>query len=264
MAPKINDPKDQDTDIVSRLLPNRLKNWLIRFTSIIIIPLLLILFFELALRIFDYGTSSKFVFREKVNGELCYVPNDDFTQKYFGRNMGRSSAAFAIPVNKKPNTIRIFLLGSSAAKGDPAEAYSMSEMLKVMLREEYPQMNFEVINVGMTAINSHVIYQVAKECSKLEPDLFMIYAGNNEVVGPFGPGTVFSPLLSNIKLIRALAAFKATRIGQLYTNLFSFAGNKPKEWAEWKCSLKNEYIPIALIYKLCINIFGETLTTYAF
>jgi tetratricopeptide (TPR) repeat protein len=238
MAPKNNNLKNQDSVIVSRPLPNRLKNWLIRFTSIIIIPLLLILFLELTLRLFGYGTSSKFVFKAKVNGELCYVPNDDFTQKYFGRNMGRSSAAFAIPVNKKPNTIRIFLLGSSAAKGDPAEAYSMSEMLKVMLKEEYPQTNFEVINVGMTAINSHVIYQVAKECSKLDPDLFVIYAGNNEVVGPFGPGTVFSPLLSNIKLIRTLAAFKATRIGQLFTNLFSFAGNNPKEWGGMEMFLK--------------------------
>jgi tetratricopeptide (TPR) repeat protein len=228
---KASTKKTKGKPVVSKPvdLKKHFKDRLIRFIAIVLVPLSLILFIEIILRLFGYGTSSKFVFKTKVNGELCYVPNDDYTQKYFGRDMGRSTAAFAIPVIKKPNTIRIFLLGSSAAKGDPAPAYSMSEFLKVFLKEKYPAVNFEVINVGMTAINSHVVYQVASECSKLDPDMFIVYEGNNEVVGPFGPGTVFSPLLSNIHMIRLLASLKASRIGQFYTSIFSSA-NKPKEW----------------------------------
>ncbi len=226
---------------------------LIRFITIIIIPIVLVLLIEILLRLVGYGTSPKYVFKEKVKGELCYVPNDDFTQKYFGRDMGRTTAAFAIPVHKKPNTCRIFLLGSSAAKGDPASAYSMSQILKVMLKEKYPDVNFEVINVGMTAINSHVIYQVAKECSKLDPDMFIVYAGNNEVVGPFGPGTVFSPLLSNIHMIRLLAGMKATRIGQFYSGLLSSIGSRPKEWGGMEMFLeKKVYLNdprLQLVYK---------------
>jgi len=224
---KITGKKNPAKEVKSKPI---FKERLIRFITITIVPLILILLIEVMLRLLGYGTSSKFVFKEKISGELCYVPNDDYTQKYFGRDMGRSTAAFAIPVTKRPNTFRIFVLGSSAAKGDPAPAYSMSEILKVFLKDNYPEVNFEIINVGMTAINSHVVYDVAKECSKLDPDMFIIYEGNNEVVGPFGPGTVFSPLLSNISLIRTIAALKATRIGQFYSDIFSSATNKPKEW----------------------------------
>ena len=33
--------------------------------------------------------------------------------------------------------------------------------------------------------------EIARDCAAHEPDLFVVYMGNNEVIGPFGPGTVF-------------------------------------------------------------------------
>ena len=43
----------------------------------------------------------------------------------------------------------------------------------------------------------------------------MIYMGNNEVVGPFGAGTVFGPQAPPLPLIRGSLALKSTRTGQL-------------------------------------------------
>ena len=73
--------------------------------------------------------------------------------------------------------------------GMPNPAFSFGRILEVMLHERYPGCRFEVVNTSMTAINSHAILEIARDCSSQGGDLFVIYMGNNEVVGPYGPGT---------------------------------------------------------------------------
>src|SRR5205807_5952485 len=46
-------------------------------------------------------------------------------------------------------------------------------------------------------------------------DFWVLYIGNNEVVGPFGAGTVFGPQVPPLPFIRATIALKETRIGEL-------------------------------------------------
>ena len=70
--------------------------------------------------------------------------------------------------------------------------------------------DFEVIQAAMTAINSYVLLPIARNCAALQPDLFIVYAGNNEVVGPFGAGTVFNRSMGSLGLIRA--SFKTYRV----------------------------------------------------
>ena len=41
----------------------------------------------------------------------------------------------------------------------------------------------------MAAINSHVVLPIAKDAARYEPDLFVVYLGNNEVIGPFSVGS---------------------------------------------------------------------------
>ena len=45
------------------------------------------------------------------------------------------------------------------------------------------------------------------------------YLGNNEMVGPFGAGTVFGSRAPGVGLVRADLAVKTTRIGQLLDSL---------------------------------------------
>ena len=59
---------------------------------------------------------------------------------------------------------------------------------------------------------------VAQACARLQPDLFVVYLGNNEVVGPYGAGTVFVPYLPTATLVRAAVALRASRLGQLMRN----------------------------------------------
>ena len=52
-------------------------------------------------------------------------------------------------------------------------------------------------------MNSHVLLPMAEDLAKLQPDLFIIYAGNNEVVGPYGSGTVLTASGMSRPMIRS-------------------------------------------------------------
>ena len=123
---------------------------------------------------------------------------------------------------KAAGAIRIFVLGSSAAQGVPNPSFGFGRILEVLLRERYPDVKFEVINAAMTAINSHVVLEIARDCAARQPDLFVVYMGNNEVIGPYGPGTVFQQWSPSRRFIRANIWSKSTCIGQLLDDAMSW------------------------------------------
>ena len=193
--------------------------WLFRFIAAIFIPALFVLVFELGLRLTGYGFDAKAIIKCKVKGQKAYCENVKFCWLFFPPNIARGLNPFVISAQKLENTYRIFVFGASAAQGVPDSAYSFSRILEVMLSEQYPGVNFEVINTATTAINSHVVVKIAKDCAQYEPDLFIVYLGNNEVIGPYGAGTVFAPFSEHLSLIRFGIALRGTRLGQLLTNL---------------------------------------------
>ncbi len=99
--------------------------------------------------------------------------------------------------------------------GDPEPAFGFGRILKVLLRERLPRTRFEVVNVAFTAINSHMILPIARECARQNGDLWIIYMGNNEVMGPFGAGTIFGAQSPPLAIIRASLALKTVKVGQL-------------------------------------------------
>jgi tetratricopeptide (TPR) repeat protein len=108
-------------------------------------------------------------------------------------------------------------------------------MLEAMLELRHPDKQFEVVNAAMTGINSHVILPLARDCRAADGDVWVIYMGNNEVVGPFGAGTVFGSQIMPLPLIRAGLALKSTRIGQLLDALRGTAAQKTSAGnGEWE------------------------------
>jgi tetratricopeptide (TPR) repeat protein len=88
-----------------------------------------------------------------------------------------------------------------------------------LLGARYPGTHFEIINTGITAIDSHVILPIARECACHQGDLWIIYMGNNEMVGPFGAATVFGAKAPPLALVRLSLAIQKTCLGQLLVNL---------------------------------------------
>ena len=213
----------------------RFRMCLYRGIALIIIPLCFLLAAEGALRLFHYGYQTDFTVPGKDLGREVYYPNPKFTGFFFSPSLAQTSLPFSIPAAKLPHTYRIFVLGSSAAAGFPEYAFSFSRILEVILQDQFPQVHFEVINVSNVGINSHVIYQIARGVSKYKGDLFILYLGHNEVIGPFGPATVLRPFISNLYFIRLGTWINSLRIGQLMTNMLTrLLPERRSVYEKWK------------------------------
>jgi len=207
--------------------------WLFRLITLVITPVLLLAFLEVGLRVAGFGYPASAFLKCQVDGKTAYCSNGKFGWLFFPREISRQFEPFVVPAEKSDKTYRIFVLGESAAQGDPNPEYGFIRQLMVLLGRRYPAVNFEVYNAAMTAINSHAILKIAGDCARLKPDLFIIYAGNNEVVGPYGAGTIFSPLSRSLALIRISIAIKSTRTGQLISRITEIAGRGKSTPAKW-------------------------------
>jgi len=215
------------TDSTPKTRPaSRWRFWLPRLAAAIVVPVLLLALTEGALRLFHVGYSTSLMEPCTIHGRPSSCYNLFFVAPFFPPGMIKTPQFFSIPSEKPQGTYRIFVLGESAAMGDPDPAYGFSRYLQVMLRERFPAMKFEVVNTGMVAINSHVILSMARELANYKPDLFIVYAGSNEVVGPYGPGTVLAGSSMSPPVIRASILVRSSRIGQLLTE----AGKPRSEW----------------------------------
>jgi tetratricopeptide (TPR) repeat protein len=200
--------------------------WLLRIAIALVAPAIFIGGIELGLRLFNVGYSTELLQPCTVRGRPAACYNLFFPAPFFPPGMIKTPQVYAIPADKPQGTFRIFVLGESAAMGDPDPAYAFSRYLDVMLRQRFPQMNFEVVNTGSVAINSHVLLPIARGLAGQRPDVFIIYSGNNEVVGPYGPGTALTSSGMSLPVVRAGIFLRSTRIGQLLTKL----GTQKREW----------------------------------
>ena len=189
---------------------------------------------ELSLRLVGFGYPTAFLLKSSNHGEKTLVQNNQFGWRFFGPTRARSPGAISIPRQKRADTIRIFVFGESAAYGDPQPRFGLPRMIEALLSLRHVDKKFEVVNAAMTAINSHVILPLARDCEQAHADAWVIYMGNNEVVGPFGAGTVFGNQALPLPLIRLSLTLKATQIGQLIERSRIAAGSKSGGGGEWE------------------------------
>lgn len=199
---------------------------------------------ELTLRFTGYGHSPHFARRVTLaSGETVWRENRWCTAPYFSPALVRRPQPFRLPGKKAAGTYRVFVLGSSAAMGDPEPSFSLARVLESLLRAAYPEIRFEVVNAAITAINSHMVRDLAADCAQLEPDLFIVYEGHNEVIGPFGPAGVFAPFFRNGTAVRIAAALKRSRTGQLIADLhrrLADGDNTPADWGGMQMFLEQQ------------------------
>jgi tetratricopeptide (TPR) repeat protein len=149
------------------------------------------------------------------NGE-AYTACNTFTRRFECREMPHD---LLIPATKAAGTVRIFVFGESAAWGTPDPSFSFSRVLEAQLRRQYPGTRLEIINTAIMGINSHAILPIVRECSRRQPDLFLVYMGNNEAVGFSAPGPERPGAPLPVGLIRAGLWMKSLRTGQLLDRL---------------------------------------------
>ncbi len=184
-----------------------------------LVPLLFFVLLELGLTVFGVGTSFDYFHEMDINGEAHYQENPDFANQFYPPSLGIGPLENTFTEKRSPDLIRVYVLGGSAAMGFPHKNHGLDRLLATQLRAALPSRRIEVINTAMTSVNSHVVYAVAKSIPANSADFAVILMGNNEVVGPYGPGTFKQNFLANITLIRGIQALKRTRIWQALDSL---------------------------------------------
>ena len=202
-------------------------------------PILLLGLVELVLRLAGYGWPTSFFLERRQDGRTLLVENPKFGWRFFPPAIARTPQPLSLAATKPAGTVRIFVFGESAAMGDPEPSYGFPRQLERMLTACDPSHKFEVVNTAMTAINSHVIREIARDCAPRQGDFWVIYAGNNEVVGPFGAGTVFGRQAPGLAVVRASLLLKSTRLGQWLGSLRSRSAD-PLAWQGMEMFLRNQ------------------------
>ncbi len=212
--------------------PGPVRPLLPRLLLLVAAPALFFCALEGALRLAGYGASADLFIPDEGKPGF-YRTNPSFTEPFIPSSFGIEPLNFRIRKHKEANSIRVFVLGESAAQGLPDPDFGFAAQLRAQLGARFPGRTFEICNLGITAINSHVVYQIARQAAAFEPDLFVIYMGNNEVVGPYGPGCAYLSTAPPLWLIRASVWVRSTRTGQLLSRLLARlapAGAKPRDW----------------------------------
>ena len=174
----------------------------------------LVLLLEAALQLLQLGPSNRLFLEERRGPETRYTPNREVAHRFFPHRFRRDFASGAGFTEPKPaNTVRIFVLGASTVAGFPNPPNTaFPRFLGQMLTDVYPARRFEVINCGLTAINSFCLLDFVEEVACYSPDLIVIYAGHNEFVGPYGVTTPFAKFGNDRRGIRLYMYLQRSRI----------------------------------------------------
>ena len=126
---------------------------------------------------------------ETVGGKTyiaSYQPGvDTFFRRHLTVTGGMREQVFTTP--EDPDTLRIFCVGGSAMQGYPQpRMLAASSFFQAMLTDVWPDRTVEVLNLGTTAIASFPVVHILGEALEQDPDLVIIYSGNNEFYGAYG------------------------------------------------------------------------------
>ncbi|MEE3257725.1 MAG: hypothetical protein VX293_00810 [Candidatus Latescibacterota bacterium] len=174
--------------------------------------LLFLVLVEGVLQVFDLGPSPRlFVLAESEN---IYIANRDATYRFFQRQYQRHSPLdLSFAASKSPDVVRVFTLGASTLVGFPHPvSAAFPHFLEKMLPAAYPDRRFEVINCGITALNTFCLVDFMRELADYEPDLVVVYAGHNEFMGPYGVTTPFVRFGNDRALIQLYMLLQHSRL----------------------------------------------------
>ncbi len=155
------------------------------------IPIFFFLILELSLRSFNYLGDTHLFIDPKVSMEDYYMPNQNFAARYFFYTRVIPGPPVDAFLQKKPeNGYRVFAMGGSSAAAYPYGFNALfSRVVRDVLTDALPDRKVEVVNLGISAINTYTLYDQVDEILEQSPDAIMIYAGHNEFYGALGVGS---------------------------------------------------------------------------
>jgi len=244
---------------------NRKKNRTRLFKWIsILLPFVLLFVIELCLRLFGYGNDLRLFIDDPANADY-FILNPAASKKYF-TNQANATTGNIEPFKKEKDveTMRIFVLGESTTIGYPYfHNGGFHRWLQYRLMHDYPDRNFEVINIALTAVNSYTVLGFAREVVDYQPDAVLIYTGHNEYYGALGVGST-DRIGGNRHIVDILLSLRKLRIVQWMTNTYEhvaslFRGHKGAR-TRMEVMVADEQIPYgSALYQRGIEQFRDNM-----
>lgn len=166
------------------------KKKIVFYLIMILIPVLLFLLLELALRFGNYGYNLDLFVKSK-DYPGYYQINKNVAKRFFTKFKGTEPSNDVFLINKPDTCYRVFVMGCSTTRGFPyTMGTTFSRILNYRLQDAFPHKRIEVINTAMAAINSFSQADFIDEILTQKPDAILIYTGHNEYYGALGVGSV--------------------------------------------------------------------------
>jgi tetratricopeptide (TPR) repeat protein len=188
----------------------------------ILLPFLFLLTLEGLLRLSGFGNTYPLFIESSYKPEYLQA-NPEIVKRFFHQ------PEFAPPVgpdtflfkkDKKPNSLRIVLMGGSSAAGFPYGRFgSPAAMLHQQVKAHFPNSDIEIISVAMASINSYALLDFIDEVIQIKPNAVLVYAGHNEFLGIMGVGSVYASKGSHAANLTFLK-LKELRIFQLVQSFY--------------------------------------------
>ena len=170
------------------------------------------------MRLFNYGSNFDLFVAYDAGGEYFRF-NPSASQRYFNNSQFAPIGNQELfKSQKNDRTFRIFVLGESTTIGYPYfHNGSFHRWLQYRLMQTYPDRNFEIINVSLTAVNSYTVLGFSKEVVHYEPDAVLIYSGHNEYYGALVVGST-QALGNNPWVVNTILYLREFKVMQLMNN----------------------------------------------
>jgi tetratricopeptide (TPR) repeat protein len=239
------------------------------YLILLMIPVLFFVLLEFGLRVFDYGRNlDTFITLSEEYDNLLFL-NPDLPFRYVSKLESPPATVLdAFEKDKSDSTFRIFVLGGSSAAGWPfAYNATFPRYIQRALSYSYPNLNIEVINLGITAHNSYTIADIAEDVIEQNPDLILVYAGHNEYYGALGVGSTESYGTSRF-ISKLMIELRQVKTFQLLNNIISWfaktissnSGNSTGETLMSRMIGENEIPFGSELYDEGINQFQQNMS----
>lgn len=224
------------------------------YLILVSIPFFFFIFVEIGLRIFNFGKSYEVFVELSDNYPGVLFFNPEVPYKYF-TNIAAPPSVIpdGFSKEKRDNCFRVFVMGESSTAGWPyVPNANLSRHLQRRLKLFFPESDIEVINMGMSAVNTYTIRDLIPAVIDRQPDLILFYNGHNEYYGTLGIGSSQSPTSSR-SLINLYISLQDYRIFQLLREFINWSSSFFINSEKIKGSSQNE--------TLMERMVGESLIT---
>ena len=173
---------------------------------------------EMGLRVLGIGTDLSLVV-PWPDSPGWYQLNPKFDQSFYGQGdlSGPEARPFRLP--KPVGTRRVLLVGGSTVVGFPYPSeLAFPRQMQVMLQAQAGAgETIEVLNAGITAMNSSSEVAVVEEGLRVAPDAIVVYTGHNEFYGPGGVASSAGQV--SPEWFRGIASWRRLYLVQLVSRL---------------------------------------------